>query len=200
MNGVDLVILIVLLVGIVGGIARGFVRCLLGLVGLALAILLAATYHGQVAASFLGFIPGDRAPAIVAFILIFIVVVIVVGLIAAAVARALRLVSLGWLDRLAGGLLGFVMSAIVAGLLLLLAVMAGFGENKAIIDSSLAPQVLRVTDGIVSLVPSEARELFEDGYLKLRLRWERAQSKRERLVRSVGHEPGTTRNPRGVSI
>jgi hypothetical protein len=80
------------------------------------------------------------------------------------------------------------MSSIIAGLLLLLAVMAGFGESDAIVESALAPRVIRVTDAIVSMVPGDARESFEDGYLKLRLQWERAQSRRERLVRSVEAE------------
>ncbi|MBD3368068.1 MAG: hypothetical protein GF405_07855 [Candidatus Eisenbacteria bacterium] len=203
MNGVDLVILVILLIGIVGGLARGFVRGLLGLVGLALGVLLAAAHHGWVANTLLGFIPGERASAVVAFILIFIAVVVVVGLIAVAITKALRLVALGWLDRLAGGALGLLMSAIVAGLLLLLAVMAGFDENEAIVQSRLAPRVFRVTDAIVSMVPSEARETFEDGYLKLRLRWERAQSRRERLVHSVelrsGEDP-ESRSRGGTSI
>jgi len=195
MNGVDLVILIVLLVGVVGGLARGFIRCLFGLAGLALGIVLAASHHGLVADSLLGFIPGERAPGIVAFVLIFVVVVIVVSLIAAAVSRALRLAALGWLDRLAGGFLGFVMSAAVVGVLLLLAVMAGFDDNDAIVESALAPRVFRVTDMIVSLVPGEARETFEEGYLKLRLRWERARSRKERLVTTVGSELQRTGPP-----
>jgi len=192
MNGVDLVILVLLLIGVVSGLARGFVRCLLGLAGLALAIVLAAAHHARIAEMFLGFVPGDRGPGIVAFVLIFVVVVIVVGLIAAALSRALKLVSLGWLDRLAGGILGFLMAAMVVGLLLLLAVMAGFDDSDAIVESTLAPRVFRVTDAIVSMIPGDARESFEDGYLKLRLKWDRAQSRRERLVQSVGWAPTTS--------
>lgn len=197
MNGVDLVILIILLIGLVSGLSRGFVRCLLGLVGLVLGIVLAAVYHGAVADAILGFVPGDRAPAMLAFVLIFLVVIIVVGLIAAAISRALKLASLGWLDRLVGGVLGILMSAIVAGLLLLLAVMAGFDDSDAIVDSRLAPRVFRVTDTIMSLVPSDAKESFEDGYLKLRLRWERARSHRDRLVAWEGRVADVPDEPVG---
>lgn len=179
MNLADLVILIILLIGFTAGLARGFVRGLMGVAGLVLGIMLAAGNYVRLTGLVPFSIPGERSTEIVCFIVIFLVVVILVGIVARIIAKALRLAALGWLDRLAGSALGIAIAASVAGVILLIAVMAGFEEEGLLVDSVMAPRVLRVTDVIVNVLPSEARETVEQDYEKLREQWEAAREKRE---------------------
>ena len=63
--------------------------------------------------------------------------------------------------------------------LLLLAVMAGFEEEKLLVESSTAPRVLRVTDMVVGVLPSEARKSVEEHYAKLREQWDAARERQK---------------------
>lgn len=179
MNLADLVILIVLLVGFVTGLARGFVRGVMGLAGLVLGMMLAAGNYGRLAEYAPSFIPGESGAEIASFIVIFLVVVVLVGVVARIIARALRLAALGWLDRLAGAALGVVMAAVVAGVFLLVAVMAGFQDERILVESATAPRVLGVTDLVVGVLPVEARKSIEEHYDKLRKQWDAARDKRD---------------------
>lgn len=181
MNIADLLIVVVLLIGFFSGLVRGFVRGLLGLVGLFLGIMLAAGQHARLA-GYLSFIPGDRAPEIVSFIAIFLVVIILIAVIARIVAKALKLATLGWLDRLLGGVLGAGIASVVVGVLILLAVMAGLQESKMLVESRMAPRVLRVTDLIVNVLPQDARTVVEEHYGKLRAEWEKSRERIDNLV------------------
>jgi len=57
MNAADLVIWVILLIGFCSGLVRGFVRGLLGLVGLFLGIMLAAGHYERLATDVFSFIP-----------------------------------------------------------------------------------------------------------------------------------------------
>ncbi|MCD4691241.1 CvpA family protein [bacterium] len=175
MNVVDLIIVIMLAVGFVSGLARGLVRTLFGLAALVLGVAAAAGSFGFVASTILTFVPGERAAGIIAFILVFLVVFFAIAFVGKLIAKALKLVALGWLDRLAGGLLGVVLSSIAAGVLLLLVVLGGFHKNPALAVSGLAPKVLGVTDAIVTFIPGSVREGFDKEYRSLRSEWEEAR-------------------------
>jgi membrane protein required for colicin V production len=176
MNAVDIVIGIILVIGIGSGVARGFVRGLLGLVGLVLGITLAIAYYDWLASSALSFLPGEHVPEVLSFILIFVVVVLVIGAIAGIVSRALRLASLGWIDRLAGAILGLVTASIFASALLFLAVVGGMGQERVLGESKLAPKVVGVTDGVVLLLPADVREKIDRAYGALRMEWRRTRT------------------------
>ncbi len=195
MNAADLVIAIVLLAGFLIGLSRGFVRGLLGLAGLGLGVVLAASFHEQVAETVFTFVPGEAASRIVAFVVIFLAIVILVGFIARLIAKALKLSSLGWFDGLLGGLLGLAIAVIVSGVLLLLAVMAGLQEESFLIESRLAPKVLGGTDAIVGLLPDDTRQVIEEQYEELRTEWDRAAKRRrpsERQTDEEAHDEGAT--------
>ncbi len=178
MNVADLVIAVVLLIGLLSGLARGFVRCLLGLVALVVGILVAAGFHELVAETAFSFLPGDHAPKIVSFVVIFLVVVLLIGLVARIIAKTLKLATLGWLDGLLGAILGLATAAVVAGVLLLLLVMAGLGGHDFLVESRLAPRVLGVTDAIVQVLPADAREAVEEHYRTLRTKWDEEAARR----------------------
>jgi membrane protein required for colicin V production len=172
MNVADVVIAIILVIGVASGLSRGFIRGLFGLAALVLGVRIAAGSYDRVADSVLFFVPGDFGPEIVSFVLIFLLVLIAIGWLGRVIAKALKLAALGWLDRLAGGVLGFIMASVVIGIALLVAIMAGLERTSVLVESRLAPRMLRVTDAIVSVVPDEARGRFERGYEELRARWE----------------------------
>jgi membrane protein required for colicin V production len=182
MNVTDIVIIVVLLIGFFSGIGRGFVRGILGLVALVVGIMIASGNYQRLSGVAFTFVPGENGPEILSFILIFLVVVLLVGLAGRLISRALRHASLGWLDRLAGAILGIVVASVILSVILLLAAMAGLEEQKLLAESRMAPRVIGVTDVVVSILPEDARARIEEHYSKLRAQWDAVRQERARLV------------------
>lgn len=177
MNWVDIVIVIILAIGLGKGLSNGFVRGLFGLAALVLGVLVAAGNYAQVAEVLFSKLQiGEQGQAILGFLLVFAAVMIVVTVVGRLISKALKLASLGWMDRLAGGLLGLVMACLFVGVVLLVVVMAGFHTNAGVARSVVAPSVISVMDTIVAYAPDVAREMIEGNYVKLRVEWEKARN------------------------
>lgn len=176
MNWVDIIILIILAVGLGKGLANGFVRGLFGLAALVLGIMIAASHYERVTELLFSKLEvGAQGQAILGFLLVFVVVMFLVSVVGRIISKALKLASLGWLDRLAGGLLGLVMACVFTGVILLLVVMAGFQTNTGVAHSTVAPTVIRVMDTAVAFAPDGVRDMIDEHYVKLRLEWEKAR-------------------------
>jgi membrane protein required for colicin V production len=176
MNWVDIIIVIILAVGLSKGLANGFVRGIFGIAALVLGIVIAAANYEQVVNTLFSRLQiGADGRAILGFLVVFVVVLILVSVVGRIIAKALKLASLGWTDRLAGGMLGLIMASLFTGVLLLLVVMAGLQANAGLARSVVAPTVIRVTDTIVVFAPDGAREMVQEHYVKLRLEWEKAR-------------------------
>ncbi len=176
MNWVDIIIVIILAVGLGKGLANGFVRGIFGIAALVLGIVIAAANYEEVVNTLFSRLQiGADARAILGFLLVFVVVLILVSVVGRIIAKALKLVSLGWMDRLAGSVLGLLMASLFTGVLLLLVAMAGLQTNAGLARSVVAPMVIRVTDTVVVFAPEMAREMIEKHYVKLRLEWEKAR-------------------------
>ncbi len=176
MNWVDIIILIILATGLVKGLTNGFVRGLFGLAALVLGIVIAAGNYERVTEILFSRLDvGPQVQAILGFLLVFVIVLILVSVVGGIISRALKLASLGWLDRLAGGILGVVMACVFTGVVLLLVVMAGLQSNTGVARSTVAPTVIRVMDTTVSFAPEAVKEMIQGHYVKLRLEWEKAR-------------------------
>lgn len=176
MNWVDIIIVIILALGLGKGLANGFVRGIFGIAALVLGIVVAAGNYEQVTEVLFSRLQiGSQGQAILGFLLVFVIVMILVTVVGRIIAKALKLASLGWMDRLAGGILGLVMSCVFTGVLLLLVVMAGMQSNTGVARSVVAPTVIGVMDTIVVYAPDVAREMIDEHYVKLRLEWEKAR-------------------------
>ncbi len=162
MNWVDIIIVIVLAIGLGKGVANGFVRGIFGIAALVLGIVIAAANYQEVVNTLFSRLQiGADGRAILGFLLVFVVVLILVSVVGRIVTKALKLVSLGWMDRLGGGVLGLLMASLFTGVLLLLVAMAGLEANAGLARSVVAPMVIRVTDTVIVFAPDVAREMVE---------------------------------------
>jgi membrane protein required for colicin V production len=117
MNWLDIVIIITLVMGVAGGLISGFIRSLLSFAGLVLGIYLAGRYYPAVA-DHLTFIHSQSSAHITAFALIFLAVILLFAILGFILRHLASAITLGWLDRLLGGLFGLFISAFVWGALL----------------------------------------------------------------------------------
>jgi len=104
---IDIIIALPLIYGIIRGVMRGLITEVLAIVGIILGIVLARMYAGD-AATWLQQVSSwdiNLLKPIAAFG-IFIVVAIVCNLLARLLTKLFKLISLGWVNRLIGGLFG----------------------------------------------------------------------------------------------
>jgi membrane protein required for colicin V production len=166
MNATDIVIGVILLIGIISGIARGFVRGLFGLAGLILGVMIAAGNYEWAGRTVLAFVSDARLRTVLAFVLILLVVLVLFSLLGKLLSKAVHLAELGWMDRLAGAVLGLLTASLLSGLLLV--VLGGVHGERFLVDSVLSPKVLAVTDAVASIFPGAAQSRIERAREELR--------------------------------
>ncbi|HDJ23702.1 MAG TPA: CvpA family protein [Candidatus Aminicenantes bacterium] len=179
LNWLDIILLVILGLLVVLGLAKGFLRQFLGLVGIVVGFILALSFYPEVASFCQNFIRPYVLTEFLAFLLIWGVVVLSSYLLAYLLAKALK-GPIKLFDRLLGGVLGLLKGVLVCGILLLALVL--FPVNpKAVEESRIAPLCLTVTKGIVCLIPQELKDKFDKAYRQLmpsQKRQERGQNER----------------------
>ena len=117
MEVIDIIILVLIGIGAISGLMRGSIKQLAQIVGFVAGLLLARGMFGVVAEQLAPALGTSITIAqILSFILIWVAVPIGCSLIASVLTKALNVVNLGWLNRLAGALLGAVKLMLLIGL------------------------------------------------------------------------------------
>jgi len=118
---IDIIILICCVPAIIHGISKGFVSQAFSLLGLILGAWLAYKFSnvaGEWLESF-----AELSPAllhVIAFALILLVVIVVVHLAGKIIEKLLKVVMLGWLDKLLGAVFSLLKAALIIGLVVVL--------------------------------------------------------------------------------
>lgn len=109
MNWLDVILLLPLLVGFVRGIMRGLVSEIIAFVVIILGVLISRTFVNPFSQWLLAQFAWPQGICnVVAYVLIFLTVAIILTLFSRALTKLLRSIHLGWANRLAGGIFGFV--------------------------------------------------------------------------------------------
>lgn len=114
---IDIIILVLIGIGTIWGVTKGFLRQLASLIGLIVGLLVARALFAEVGdwmVSTIG-VP-DTIAQILAFFMLWIAVPILFSLFATFLTKALEVVHLGWINRLLGGGLGAIKFMLLIGL------------------------------------------------------------------------------------
>jgi membrane protein required for colicin V production len=157
-NPIDLFILGTLLICLVLGFWKGFIRSLSALVGLVLGVAAALKYHAVVG-SYLGKISSldPLISTILSMILIFIGVQVVFVLIRRLLDALIDLTRLGWLDRVLGGAMGICAGGVLVAASVQ-AVLVAVPELPVVKSSRLVKPVDGLTARGLSYAPKEVRD------------------------------------------
>jgi len=121
MNWLDIIIIAGLIAGIVLGFRRGFIREAMGLLGLIVGVIIAVNYVDWASAKFLTHM--RVSPHIISFfsfILLFTAVFLGFKILGFLFYRVGSLTALGKLDKVGGGIFGFLQAWILTGFVLLI--------------------------------------------------------------------------------
>ena len=119
MQTIDIIIAVLLAIGLVSGLRDGLVKQVAGLAGIIGGLLLGRMFYlpvGEWLCTTLSI--SIEAAHITAFILILIVVPLLLNLVGWVVAKILSAISLGWMNRLLGGVVGVLKFALLVGVII----------------------------------------------------------------------------------
>jgi membrane protein required for colicin V production len=170
MNIFDIVFALLFCIAVYSGVRQGVIMQVAALLSIVLGVYFAAKLSAILAAWITGFGVGTQAVRIISFALIFIGVIILSRLVAHVAQRIVRLVLLGWLNRLLGVIFSLVKTALIISITLLIINTinkeVNFMPRKQVTQSklyaplsALAPSVLPYLD--FSKIKSSLRKIDE---------------------------------------
>jgi len=153
MNWLDIVMMVGIGVAAFVGVRKGIIKMVLTLAGLVVGIVLAGRYYGPFSQQ-LSFITQASLAKVAAFAIIFIGIMVIATVLARLLKWAASAIMLGWVNRLGGGILGFVVGAMFCGAFLAMWVKF-LGMTGAIAQSTIAPILLDQFPRVLALLPKE---------------------------------------------
>jgi len=161
MNWFDIVLIAVLALATLMGFWRGLISMVLPLVGLIIGVVLAGRYCGTVG----GWLPIENAQYAgwAGYAIILVAVLIVAVILAIVLRRFVKLVLLGWIDRLGGAIFGLAFGGLICAAALAACVKFDLGSDF-IHGSGIAKLLLDWFPVVLGLLPEQfdvVREFFQ---------------------------------------
>jgi len=114
MNYLDIIILAVVGFFLAWGIKKGIVKTLAGVIGFILAMIIATAMMGMVAGILHNLFNMNKGAAyILSYVLLFIGVMLICYAAANIILKLFTITSTRWLDRVGGGILGFLVGSLI---------------------------------------------------------------------------------------
>ncbi len=164
MNFIDIILIIPIIWFIYRGYKKGFIIEIASLVALLLGIYAAIHFSGNVTSFLDSFIDLEKKYLdIISFTLIFIAVIIIVMLIARLLEKIIKVVMLGFLNRIIGAVFGLIKIIVILSFLLL--IINVFDDKEKLIskenkqNSMLYEAVASIAPMIISFFQTEKQNL-----------------------------------------
>lgn len=162
MTLVDWAVVIIMVSAVIAGFAQGFFRSVCSLGGLILGLAIASWNYDHLAGVFLPLFRVSAVANTIAFILIALLVMGLTGLVGNFLARAFKMVGLGWLDGIAGGIFGFF-QGIVFVIVFILVIVAFFPQEHWLAESTLPRMFFGALHISTTITPSELSSRVHSG-------------------------------------
>lgn len=191
MNAFDFVVLAAVAFGALHGLRNGLLTMVTSLVAVIAALYLASVHYVETAAIIAHqFGTNPTLATVLGYVAVFLVVFIAVQFVGGMIVGVLRMASLGWIDRLAGGFLGGAIAAAVAGLAVMLLTTVLPANAALLRNSEAAPMLLAYDAMLMRYIPQQAKEAYQRNRDILMQAWIAEASKR-----SSGSAPADSSSP-----
>ncbi len=151
MNIFDILILVILGAFTLKGLLRGLMKELCTLVGLIVGALLALNFSHPLAVKMMAsFSLPEQLCSILAFLAIFLLTILLFGLVGMILSRYVKLMYVGGLNRVAGGLFGLIQGLIIVSLLVFALTLRPLpaGLDAQLDLSTLAPPFIHLGEQV----------------------------------------------------
>jgi uncharacterized membrane protein required for colicin V production len=167
----NIVLVGILLIGTAIGFAKGFLEQAVGFFGVVVAFVVAVLLGGVFANFVVHRFSLPYSPSLVVIsIVLFFAGLVITHLAAKAIGRVVKMTLLGWVDRLAGAVLGLVIAMILSSLLITLTLELPFSKSfqkdvqRASVSAFLRPVAGQIFDFLVAHGPRGVHfgEIFKE--------------------------------------
>lgn len=159
MNYIDIIILTVVGFFIAWGIKKGIIKTLAGVIGFILAMIIATAMMGMVAGVLHNLFNMNKGAAyVLSYVLLFIGVMLICHSAANVILKLFTITSTRWLDRVGGGILGFLVGSLIVSSILV--ILSFFTFTERMDKSLLYPYARNFAPGFYNLIP--AAKTFQD--------------------------------------
>jgi len=171
MNAFDIIVVAILAYSLLRGLFRGLLKEAASVIGVLGGFFAAHTFYSTAAGYLTGLVSNPAYRNILAFLAIFCIVVIVVNVVAIILKYLLRIVFLGWIDRL-GGLVFGAVKGVLIGSVLFLVLTAFLPKGTPLIrDSAAAPYAAVVAEHLSAVISSDIKHEFMSKLDALKKGW-----------------------------
>jgi membrane protein required for colicin V production len=136
MSWVDWVIVLVIVLTVLDGLRHGFLRSICSLAGLVLGLALAVWNYGRLGKLIMFSVRFETVANTIAFLLIAVFVMGVASMGGKILSKTLHATGLGCLDKLAGGVFGFIQGSLQV-MIVILVVLAFYPHARWMADAKL---------------------------------------------------------------
>ncbi|HEX5000178.1 MAG TPA: CvpA family protein [Terriglobia bacterium] len=170
-NALDWLVAAIIVFSIVTSAIRGFVREVMRLVTLALAIVLAIWLYRPLSVFFIDMARTQNLALLFAFSAVFLGTLLAGWIITWAISRFKKVARLEWADRLLGAAFGLVRGWML-GAVIFLGLTSFDIQSERVRGSELAPFLLPGARVIAALAPAEMQARFLVGYHTIQRWWD----------------------------
>ena len=168
MNPFDMLIVAILSFCLIRGIFRGLIKELASIVGVLGGFYAAYTYYPTLQGWFSSWVSDSAYRSVLSFLVIFCGVFLIISIVGVIIKYLLNIAFLGWVDRFCGAGFGIVKAVLIVSVLMI-ALTTFLSRGTPIVrDSLLAPQVTRVAEKMIQVVPREMKNEFQSKIIELK--------------------------------
>jgi membrane protein required for colicin V production len=170
LNLLDLILLVILVVSVVTSAMKGFVRELMGIVSLIVAIVLGSWFYRVAGTPFKEVVKNENIALFLGFAIVFLGTILGGALVARVVQKLIKFAKIQWFDRFLGAAFGFIRGWLVGSIVFL--VLTSFNlQADQVKNSRLAPYYLPGARVIALAAPTDLKARFTDGYRTVEKWW-----------------------------
>ena len=189
MNLLDIAILIIVALTTIRGFSRGIIQEASTILGLIASFLLASFYYKDLAFWLARFLPNHKILLnFFGFIFIFILGIFLFNFLATITRGTIRLVLLGWLDRILGSLFGLIKGTIIIFILVTILTVFYPKSGPVVEDSRFFPSILSLTEKLTLLIPYKIKDDFLKKKEELQDFWEGKKENIKKLQKIPDNE------------
>ncbi|TET78821.1 MAG: CvpA family protein [Candidatus Cloacimonadota bacterium] len=158
----DIFTIAIIAAGFLYGFLKGIISEIFALAGLVIGFIIAMKFSFIIQPYILPLVKKETLALILSFILLFLVSAASIIVLGIFFKKTIKFIRLSWLDRVIGGIFGFVKGVIIAGLISLL-IFTFFPGGKAFIKkSTLGRHTITIVRIAVYLLPQKVQKKLHE--------------------------------------
>ncbi|MBC2704889.1 CvpA family protein [Desulfobacula sp.] len=160
MNAFDIAVIVIISFCLIRGLFRGLIGEVSGTIGVVAGFYGAYTYYPLITPYAEKWIENPGIRNLTAFFLLFCAILVIVSLISILIRKVLKLVFLGWVDRIFGLVFGAAKGVLVVSVLFIMITTFLPKSSTILTDSKFSPYVAEVSKAMTVFVSQNTRKDF----------------------------------------